>query len=81
MFITNISRFASLVVKGKIGQTSKSLKYYDSDCKILFFLSMSLLKGPIVKTIIFLARVYFIFLKTCPRPTLKCIYWKSKCGR
>ena len=64
---------ASLAVKRKFVKTYKKVsKYYENDClQNLLLLFMSLLTAPIVKNSHIYTRIYFIFLKKCPKTNLK----------
>ena len=60
--------------KENLVKYQKASKYYDYDClRNLLLLFVSLLTATIVKNSYIFARIYFIFLKKCPRPNLRLI--------
>ena len=61
------------MVKGKFAQPSKGLEIW---LVANFFICMSFILALIGKHSQTLARIYFIFLKKCPRPNLKCFNTK-----
>ena len=72
MFITNNYNSFLLWQKENLVKHQKVSKYYDQDCLKNFLLHfVSLLRGLIFKNSHFVADIYFIFIKTCPRSNFK----------